>query len=80
MKKLPAAWTAQPARAEQSGGYRHFAVLGQRGRGRERALELQAVLDHRFRLLVPLGELRDRGAWLPGWQPLPPEAQGGTGA
>ncbi len=73
MIKLPAAWTAQPERAERSGGYRHFAVLGQRGRGQERSVELQAVLDHRFRLMVPLGELRDRDAWLPGWRQLPQE-------
>ena len=71
MIKLPAAWTAQPERAHRSGGYRHFAVLGQRGRGRERSVELVAVLDRGFRLLVPLGELRDPNAWLPGWQRLP---------
>lgn len=69
--KLSAAWTCQPARAAGCGGYRHFAVLGQRGRGRERTVELQAVLDPGFRLLVPTGELRDRAAWLPGWQRLP---------
>lgn len=71
MIKLSAAWTAQPARAEGSGGYRHFALLGQRGRGQERSVELQAVLDPSYRLLVPLGELRDRQAWQPGWQQLP---------
>ncbi|MCP9832992.1 MULTISPECIES: TIGR02450 family Trp-rich protein [unclassified Cyanobium] len=69
--KLSAAWTATPARAERSGGYRHFALLGQRGRGQERSVELQAVLDPGYRLLVPLGELRDRQAWQPGWQQLP---------
>ena len=73
MIKLPDAWTAQPERAERSGGFRHFAVLGQRGRGRERIVELQAVLDPGYRLLVPLGELRDRDAWQPGWQRLPQE-------
>ncbi len=73
MIKLPAAWTAQPERAERSAGYRHFAVLGQRGRGRERSVELQAVLDPGYRLLVPLAELRDRDAWQPGWQQLPQE-------
>ena len=50
--KLSAAWTCQPARAAGCGGYRHFALLGLRGRGRERTLELQAVLDPTFRLLV----------------------------
>jgi tryptophan-rich hypothetical protein len=73
MIKLPAAWTAQPERAQRSGGYRHFAVLGQRGRGRGRTVELQAVLDPGYRLLVPLAELRDRECWQPGWQRLPQE-------
>jgi hypothetical protein len=36
-------------------------------------LELQAVLDPGYRLLVPLVELRDRHAWQPGWQRLPQE-------
>ena len=31
--KLSAAWTCQPARAAGCGGYRHFALLGQRGQG-----------------------------------------------
>ncbi len=73
--KLSVAWTCQPARAASCGGYRHFAVLGQRGRGRERTVELQAVLDPGFRLLVPAGELGDRAAWLPGWQRLPREEE-----
>ena len=38
-------------------------------------MELQAVLDPGFRLLVPAGELRDRAAWLPGWQRLPREEE-----
>jgi phosphoribosylformimino-5-aminoimidazole carboxamide ribotide isomerase len=75
--KLPAAWTAQPAQAARTGGYRHFALLGQRGRGPARTAELEAVLDRGFRLLVPLSELRDRQAWLPGWQRLPPDPSAG---
>ena len=51
--KLPLAWTAQPARAERCGGYRHFALVGERGRGRQRLVELEAVLERGFRLLVP---------------------------
>ncbi|PSB37325.1 TIGR02450 family Trp-rich protein [Aphanothece minutissima] len=73
--KLSAAWTCQPARAAGCGGYRHFALLGQRGRGRERTVELQAVLDPGYRLLVPQRELHDRAAWLPGWQRLPPDGE-----
>ncbi|WP_216904479.1 TIGR02450 family Trp-rich protein [Synechococcus sp. CCY 9618] len=70
--KLPAAWTAQPAQADRNGGYRHFALVGIRGKRKERSAELEAVLARGFRLLIPLDELFDRAAWLPGWQPLPP--------
>lgn len=75
--KLPAAWTAQPSQAARTDGYRHFALLGQRGRGPARTAELEAVLDRGFRLLVPLSELCDRQAWLPGWRRLPPAPSAG---
>jgi phosphoribosylformimino-5-aminoimidazole carboxamide ribotide isomerase len=55
---------------ERSGGYRHFAALGQRGKGSGRAVELQAVLDRQHRLWVSLRDLRDRRLWQPGWQQL----------
>jgi phosphoribosylformimino-5-aminoimidazole carboxamide ribotide isomerase len=74
--KLPPSWTAQPALIERTAGYRHFALLGVRGRGPERCAELEAVLERSFRLLVPLQELRDRSRWLPGWSSLPPDPPG----
>lgn len=64
------AFTANPAAARHLKGLRHFAVLGLRGKGKERAAELQAVLDRAMRPVVPLRELRDRRLWQPGWQPL----------
>ena len=64
------AFTAQPAAARQLGGWRHFAVLGLRGQGKQRSAELQAVLDRSVRPVVPLQELRNRSLWQPGWQPL----------
>lgn len=67
---MATAWTAQPASLSISGGYRHFRLLGQRGRGGERAVELAAVLQGGFRLVVPLRHLRDRQLWQPGWQSL----------
>ena len=70
--RLSSHWTAQGAALAQTGGYRHFALLGQRGKGAERAVELQAVLARGWRLVVPLKELRRRELWQPGWQPLPP--------
>ena len=70
--RLATAWTAQQTLQTQTGGYRHFRLLGERGKGAERAVELEAVLERGWRLLVPLRELRDRGLWQPGWQQLPP--------
>jgi phosphoribosylformimino-5-aminoimidazole carboxamide ribotide isomerase len=70
--RLSPAYTAQPAALQRTGGYRHFRLLGERGRGRERSAELMAVLNPRCRLVVPLQQLRDRQLWQPGWQPLPP--------
>jgi len=55
-----------------AGGFRHFRLIGERGRGQQRAVELAAVLEPGFRLLVPLAQLRDRQLWQPGWQSLPP--------
>jgi phosphoribosylformimino-5-aminoimidazole carboxamide ribotide isomerase len=69
------AYTAQPAALERSGGFRHFRLVGERGRGPQRAVELAAVLDSRFRLVLPLAQLADRQLWQPGWQPLPPPMQ-----
>ena len=69
------AFTAQPAASRAAGGYRHFSVLGLRGKGADRQAELEAVLDRRVRPLVPLRELRDRRLWQPGWQQLRPTMQ-----
>ena len=68
--KLPLRWTAQSASLGRSGGYRHFQLLGEQGKGPERAARLEAVLERSVRLLVPLRELRDRSLWQPGWQSL----------
>ncbi|MEY2748622.1 MAG: 1-(5-phosphoribosyl)-5-[(5-phosphoribosylamino)methylideneamino]imidazole-4-carboxamide isomerase, partial [Cyanobacteriota bacterium] len=68
--KLPLRWTAQSASLGRSGGYRHFQLLGEQGKGAERAARLEAVLNRGHRLLVPLRELRDRSLWQPGWQSL----------
>jgi phosphoribosylformimino-5-aminoimidazole carboxamide ribotide isomerase len=70
--RLSAAYTAQSAVLRRNGGYRHFALLGERGKGAGRTAELQAVLDRSLRLLVPVAELRRRELWQPGWQPPPP--------
>jgi phosphoribosylformimino-5-aminoimidazole carboxamide ribotide isomerase len=70
--RLATAWTAQPSLLGQTQGYRHFALLGERGQGADRAAELQAVLEPGWRLVVPLHELRNRQLWQPGWQSLPP--------
>jgi len=64
------AFTAQPLSARALQGLRHFQVLGLRGRGQNRAAELQALLDRSLRPVVPLRQLRDRQLWQPGWQSL----------
>jgi phosphoribosylformimino-5-aminoimidazole carboxamide ribotide isomerase len=69
--RLSAAYTAQSGALAATRGYRHFRLVGERGRGRERRVELAAVLEPSFRLLVPLKALRDRQLWQPGWQQLP---------
>jgi phosphoribosylformimino-5-aminoimidazole carboxamide ribotide isomerase len=69
--RLSAAYTAQSGALAATRGYRHFRLVGERGRGRERRVELAAVLEPGFRLLVPLQELRRRQLWQPGWQQLP---------
>ena len=68
--KWPQQWTAQANVLGQTRGYRHFRVLGECGKGKERRLALEAVLDRTFRLEVPLVQLRDRSLWQPGWQSL----------
>ena len=72
--KIPLNWTAQPAALADTAGFRHFRLLGEQGKGAERSVRLQAVLDADVRLLVPLQQLRDRGLWQPGWQQLPAPA------
>ena len=68
--KLPQRWTAQPTNLGISGGYRHFQLLGEQGKGSERAARLEAVLERGVRLVVPLRDLRNRRLWQPGWQSL----------
>jgi phosphoribosylformimino-5-aminoimidazole carboxamide ribotide isomerase len=68
--KLPQRWTAQPSSLGLTQGYRHFQLLGEQGKGADRAARLEAVLDRQCRLLVPLRQLKDRSLWQPGWQSL----------
>ena len=68
--RLSSHWTAQPPVLLSTGGYRHFSCLGQRGKGTDKALELEAVLNRNFRIVVAVKELRQRCLWQPGWQQL----------
>ena len=68
--RLGTAWTALPAARAVCGGYRHFSRIGERGRGKDREVELAAVLDRSFRLTIPLRQLTDRRLWQPGWLSL----------
>jgi phosphoribosylformimino-5-aminoimidazole carboxamide ribotide isomerase len=68
--RISSNWTAQTPLLERTGGFRHFRLLGERGKGQSKALELEAVLKRGFRLIVPLVELRQRSLWQPGWEQL----------
>ena len=66
MTKLSQHWTS----AKSQLGFRHFRVAGQGGRGRERWVELVAVLDPAKRLRLPLCDLRNPAQWRSGFQPV----------
>ena len=48
--KLPLNWTAQSAALADTAGFRHFRLLGEQGKGAQRSVRLQAVLDADVRL------------------------------
>lgn len=61
------AWTSQSPVM----GYRHFRLVLQGGKGRERWVELEAVLESGQRCRVAWSELCDPAQWSSGWQQLP---------
>ncbi|MEB3254003.1 MAG: TIGR02450 family Trp-rich protein [Synechococcus sp.] len=65
----------RPARSWTScaprGGYRHFELITQGGRGDRRWVELAAVLDSAHRERVAWSELQNRRLWSSGWQSIP---------
>ena len=67
----------KPAQAWTSGqpveGYRHFRLVLQGGKGKDRWVELEAVLNSGMRRRVPWQQLCDREQWSSGWQQLPAE-------
>ena len=60
------AWTSQ----QPVGGYRHFELILQGGRGDQRWVELAALLDPSLRMRVSWLELKDRNRWSSGWQQI----------
>ena len=67
--KVAQAWTS----VNPQDGYRHFQVMLQGGKGQERWVELEAVLDSNVRLRVNWNEIKNQELWTSGWQQLPPE-------
>jgi len=68
MARPPAqAWTRQDAVA---GGYRHFQLVLQGGRGSTRWVELAAVLNPQHRERVSFVDLKDRTQWRSGWHQI----------
>ena len=53
-------------------GYRHFRVMLKGGKGQERWVELEAVLDSNVRRRVAWKELQNKTVWMSGWRQLPP--------
>ena len=62
MTKTALHWTS----TQQRLGYRHFKLVAQGGKGANRWLELEALLDRGQRMRVTRRELADRGCWRPG--------------
>ena len=60
-------WTSQGA----VGGYRHFMVIMQGGRGVDRWVELVPVLAPGQRHRVKWCDLNDPSQWMRGWQQIP---------
>ena len=73
------AWTSRTPVA----GYRHFRLVLQGGKGQERWVELEAVLNADTRQRVPWRELCDPQLGSSGWQQIPaenPEAENPEGS
>ena len=67
--KAAQAWTS----VNPQDGYRHFQVMLQGGKGDERWVELEAVLNSKVRRRIAWSELKNRELWASGWQQLPPD-------
>ena len=67
--KVAQAWTS----VNPQDGYRHFQVMLQGGKGQERWVEMEAVLDSNVRIRVNWNELKNQELWTSGWQQLPQE-------
>ena len=52
------------------GGYRHFQLVTQGGQGKQRWVELSAVLDPGHRERVLWRDLNDANLWCSGWQQI----------
>ena len=66
MTKLAQHWTSSEPRL----GFRHFRVVGEGGRGRDRWVELVALLDSTKRLRLSYRDLRDPASWSSGLLPV----------
>ncbi|WP_320676784.1 TIGR02450 family Trp-rich protein [Prochlorococcus sp. MIT 1300] len=60
-------WTSTTPR----NGFRHFVALNYGGKGRDRWIEMVAVLDAKTTLRVSLKELKLTNKWKSGWLQLP---------
>ncbi len=66
MTKLAHHWTSSEPRL----GFRHFRVVGEGGRGKDRWVELVALLDPTKRFRLPCRDLGDPASWSSGLLPV----------
>ena len=60
------AWTSTLLRK----GYRHFVAINYGGKGKDRWVNLVAVLDGTSCLRVSWAEMKDSSMWISGWEQL----------
>ena len=63
------AWTS----SKPIDGYRHFEVSSYGGKGDERWVELNAVMNDQIKFKLPWTDLKIFAKWTSGWLQLPKE-------
>ncbi len=67
--KVSKAWTS----VLPHNGFRHFMLISHGGKGLDRWVELEAVLNRCVRIRIGWNQLKNQNLWTSGWQQLPPQ-------